>query len=300
MHQTLNNHRILGLARFVSRRLPRTAAYWLGRAVASIFHAFDQRGRNAVISNCHRILLFNGAENPEAEAKKMAGEVFRKFGQYLADFFRYERVMRNELPELVRIEGQKHLEDAMAMGRGVIMVTAHLGNWELGGAIIAALGYPLTSVAFPERVGKTNELFQQQRMRRGMRVLTFGSAAKGALAALARGEIVAMLADRDFTMHRDTLPFFGAPARLPTAPGRISMRTGAPILPAFILRGADNRFDLCFQPPLHPNKNDDPIRAHKFIRDAIQGAISRDPTQWFVFNDFWASGAGKNEQTAAR
>jgi KDO2-lipid IV(A) lauroyltransferase len=288
--QGVNNYRVLGLARFVSRHLPRSGAYWLGRRIAGVFHALDRRGRRAVIANCRQILVFKGAADPDAAATRMAREVFRKFGQYLADFFRYERLTREDFAGLIQLEGLAHLEAAFAARRGVILITAHLGNWELGGAVISALGYPLTAVAFPERVGKTNDLFQQQRRRRGMRVLTFGAAARGSLAALQRGEIVAMLADRDFTQHRDAIPFFGKPARLPTAPVRISRHTGAPILPGFILRRPDNCFHVRFHPPLWPDRDTDGSAARAAIRDALQEEIGRDPTQWFVFEDFWAKG----------
>lgn len=296
MPQGLNNYRLFELARFVSRCLPQKAAYWLGRRVAGIFHFFDHRGRDAVRANCRQILKFQGATDIDANAAIMAKEVFLKFGQYLADFFRYERITRADIAAKMDITGLPHLEAAFAAKRGVILVTAHLGNWELGGAVISALGYPLTAVAFPERVGKTNELFQQQRQRRGMRVLTFGSAARGALAALKRGEIVAMLADRDFTQHRDTTTFFGEPARLPTAPIRISKKTNAPILPGFVICKPDNRFSVCFYPPLWPDQTTD-AAAHESIRDILQTEISRHPTQWFVFENFWPSGTA-NATTA--
>lgn len=289
--QGVNNYCILGLARVVSRRITRSRAYWLARRFAGIFHALDHRGRRAVVTNCRRILTFQGAAHPDAEAARMAREVFQMFGLHLADFFRFEHITRNDLEPLIVYEGLTHLETAFAAHRGVILITAHLGNWELGGAVISALGYPLTAVAFPERVGKTNELFQQQRRRRGIRVLTFGSAARGSLDALSRGEIVGMLADRDFTRHQETIPFFGEPARLPTAPVRISLRTGAPILPGFVIRRPDNRFTVRFHPPLWPDPASDPTATRASIRDALQTEIGRHPTQWFVFHDFWAKGS---------
>ncbi len=220
----------------------------------------------------------------------MAKKVFLNFGLYLADFFRYESLTSADIAELINIDGLAHLENAYSAGRGVILITAHLGNWELGGAVITAMGYPLTAVAFPERVGKTNELFQKQRRRRGMQILTFGEAARGALAALKRGEMVAMLADRDFTNHRDMIDFFGRPARLPAAPARISAKTGAPILPGFILRQSDNRFTMRFHPPLWPESRRDNLAVRTAIRDILQAEVSADPTQWFVFEDFWNTG----------
>ena len=121
---------------------------------------------------------------------------------------------------------------------------------------------------------------------RGLKVIPLGSAAIGTLKALKKGEFVALLADRDYSQHRDHFKFFGKQARFPRGPAMLCVRTGAVILPGFLLRLPDDTYLLRMYKP---------IRAVTDSTSDIQGQLCRilekeigaNPTQWYMFDEFW-------------
>lgn len=284
----MSDYMIYQAARFLSRALPLHNAYALGRCISDLCYLFDHRGRRCVISNIRHILDHQGRNPGEAELERMARENFRNFGRYIVDFFHYDRMTSGDVERLAEIENPEALRQAHGAGRGVLLASAHLGNWELGGAILHALGYPITAVAYPQRTRKTHELFQSQRRRRGINILTFGEAARGVLRALKRGDLIGVLSDRDYTLNQNPVTFFGAPARLPSSPARISMRTGAPIVPTFLIRREDNRFLLRFHNPLFPEhfQSQDDLRMR--LAAILESELRLNPCQWYIFDDFWA------------
>jgi len=187
----------------------------------------------------------------------------------------------------VSLEHIEYLEQAEALGRGIIFITAHLGNWELGGAILAAKGRRIHAVFLPQRTNKVNELFQKHRSQRGLQCIPLGHAARGVMEALKHNECVAMLADRDFTAHHFPILFFGKPAHLSSGPARIAVKTQAPLVPTFLLRQPDDTFLLRLYPPIVPNPQTTVAELQERIRDLLETEIGRNPLQWFMFDDFW-------------
>lgn len=275
-------------AQLISRGLPRRFAYWLGLRIADRFFARDQKGRRAVMSNLSQILEAQGTHASEESLKQMARKNFQFFGKFLVDFFKFSRFHLKDVQRLVNLEHLEYLEEAERLGRGVVMITAHLGNWELGAAVISSLGRRLSAVYFPQRASKINELFEKHRSQRGIRLIPFGHAARGVLQALKNKEHVAMLADRDYTTHQDEpILFFGRPARLPSGPARIAVKTGCPVVPTFLVRQEDDTFRLRFHPPIVPTPEMSVQQMRLRIRDALESEIARNPLQWFMFDDFW-------------
>lgn len=278
------------VAQFLGRALPLPKAYAVGRCISDFCYLFDRHGRSCVISNLRHILNHQGKKTDQAELNRLARENFRNFGRYIVDFFHYDRMTTEDVNRLAEIENPEALRHAHEAGRGVLLASAHLGNWELGGAILTALGYKITAVAYPQRTRKTHELFQAQRRRRGVNVLTFGEAARGVLRALKRRDLIGVLADRDYTLNHDPVNFFGAPARLPSSPARISSRTGAPILPTFLIRRPDNRFLLRFHDPLFPEQFQSQDELRMRLTVILESEVAQNPSQWYIFDDFWGWG----------
>ena len=274
------------LAAMLSRHLPRRFVYWVGLRVADLYYWRRTADRRAVMSNLSRILAARGI-TPAAEALPgLARKTFQNFGKYLVDFFRFAHLTDEEVRRLVSLEHLDYLQ-AAARGRGVLLVTAHLGNWELGGAVLAALGYRLNAVVLPQRVARLNRLFTHQRESRGIHLLPLGHAVFAIEHSLQRGEMVALLGDRNFTHQTERYPFFGAPAPLPRGPAWLALRTGAPLVPVFLVRQEDDTFLLRCHPPIYPDTlgSEDAIRS-RWI-SVLEQEIAAAPCQWFVFEDFW-------------
>ncbi|MBI2441721.1 MAG: lysophospholipid acyltransferase family protein [Lentisphaerae bacterium] len=274
-------------AQVVSRSLPRRFAYWVGLRTADHFYAGDHSGRQAVMANFRQILTQQGVAASEETLAQMARKNFQYFGKYLVDFFKFARFTPAGIQRLVSMEHFERLEQAEALGRGIILISAHLGNWELAAAILAAMGRQIHAVFLPQRVNKINELFQKHRSQRGIQCIPLGRAARGVMEALRRNECVAMLADRDFTAHQYPIPFFGKSARLSSGPARMAVRTQAPLMPTFLLRQPDDTFLLRFYPAIVPDRQTTAVALQERIRDVLEQEIGRNPLQWFMFDDFW-------------
>jgi KDO2-lipid IV(A) lauroyltransferase len=275
------------LAAVLSRRLPRRFGYWCGLRIADFYYWRRTAERTAVISNLRRIYAARGITLAETALPGLARKTFQHFGKYLVDFFRFARLTEAELRQYVTLENVEALRAAAARGKGVLVVTAHLGNWEVGGAVIAALGYRLNAVALPQPSRRLDRLFNQQRASRGIRVLPLGRAALGIVRCLQRGELVALLGDRNFDHHPGRYQFFGAPAPLPRGPAWLAMRTGAPLVPTFLLRQEDDTFLLRCHPPIYPDVAGSETAVRTAWLAALEKEIASAPWQWFIFKDFW-------------
>ena len=274
------------LAEAVSRAIPRPFAYWLSLRIADAYFFCDRRGREAVMDNLRHVLTFGGAAVSERELRLAARRTFQHFGKYLVEFFTFARLTPEQIRELVAVEHREYLEKAVAAGRGVIVVTAHLGNWELGGAVMAGLGYPLNVVTLQQTSAKLNEFFQHHRQRRGMAIIPLGHAVPQLIRALRRKECVALLADRDYSQRTDFSPLFGAAACLPRGPVWLAEKTGALVLPGFMLRKENDTFELRFHPPIDPTGlSAEQIRSA--IGAVLEDSVARNPHQWFMFERVW-------------
>ena len=280
-------------ASWLSRTLPSACAYWLGVRVADLFYWRDQEGRCAVLQNLRRIHEAQGRSITDRALQSMARATYRCFGKYLVDFFRLGDVSDVFRGAEVCIEHEDYLADCVARGRGVILVTGHFGNWELGGAVLAARGHEVHAVVLPYRSEKVERLFNHYRERRGIHTVPFGHAARDLVRYLQEGKMVALLADRDFSAHQHEATFFNRVTSMPRGPAWLAMKTGAPVLPAFMIRQPDDSFLLRFHAPLFPEA----LKTEDRIRDRICAGLEREigeqPHQWFIFEDFWDNENGR-------
>lgn len=277
------------IASYLARFLPEKLAYWVGLRVADQFFRRNHKGREAMAENFRKIFTWRGLVPAEKTIGGHVRKTFQHFGKYLVDFFRFSRLSDEEVKQIISFEHKDYLEQAHAHGKGVLLVTAHFGNWELGSAVIAALGYKVNAVYLPQRMQKLNALFDAQRQKRGVNLIPLGNSALSVMRCLKRGEFLGLLADRDFSDRDDRVPFFGHPARIPLGPAVMSFRTGAPVLPTFIVRQVDDTFLLRLHAPLYPEQFDSPEAIREKICRILEKEIGEQPYQWFIFDDFWGN-----------
>ncbi len=275
------------LAGWVSRTIPRHFAYWLSLRLADLYFFFDRRAREAVMANLRQVMAFKGRHPTEQELRLTTRTTFQFFGKYLVDYFRFSRLAEDDIRRLVTIENVEFIEQARQDGKGVILVTAHLGNWELGGAAMAGMGYPLNVVTMHQPSAKLNDFFQKHRRRRGMNVVPHGHAVKQLLLALRRNEFIALLADRDYSRRNDFASLCGAQACLPRGAAWLAEKTGAVILPGFMLRKEDDTFLLKLYPPVRFGDGMTQDELQRKICETLEDAIGGYPHQWFMFERVW-------------
>jgi len=257
---------ILGywLAGGLVRWLPAPLIDRIGIAAARFTFALRPPARRALEANLARLL---GAGSV-ARVPGVARESFEHFALSFADFLRLEGSDPGLERDLV-VHGREHLTAARASGRGVILVSAHLGSWERGAAWIAANGPRLHVVARPHGSPWVERFFQRRRGAWGVRRLPGRPLWREAARALRRHEWVALMADRDAPGTRGSACAWAA---------ALSRRTGALVLPAIMVRLPDRRYATFIEPPLAP----DQVRSFA-LRDTLRRYLVRYPGQWFAF-----------------
>ncbi len=274
------------MGQWCAATLPRGCAYRLAERLADGYRWFVPREARIVQENLRPIL----GDDP-ARLRAAAREVFREFGRYLTDFLSPQHIDRAYVAAHIEVTGLEHVEAALADGRGAIALTAHVGHWELCGRITQALGYAVSAVALPHQDPRVNAFFDEQRTRHGMQVIPMGRAGVACLRVLRQRRLLALLADRDYSHHAAvSTAFFGRPTWIPRGPAVLSVRTGRPVVPVFLLRVAGDRFRLVFEPPIYPSSGADEARIVQLTRQYVailERHIRAHPTQWFMFQPFW-------------
>jgi len=279
----------LKLAKFMGRVFPRRIGYGIARRIADLYVLLDRRGRECVITNLQQIHQHAGVILSPRSSRALARETFLNFAKYLVDFFHFMDIDPARLNRLIEpTDLWNTLDTLRARGKGVIILSAHMGNWELGVAWVAARGYPVHAVALQHPDPKVNSLYWRQRTARGLSVIPMGRAARGCLTALRHNEIIALVGDRDFSASATTFEFFGKPARLPDGPAKLALATGAPILPTFMVRVAGERFRYVIGDPIFVNPAKDTVEmVMRRIAHALEQVISQHSEQWFLFHNPW-------------
>lgn len=272
---------------FLVRRLPRKGAYWLGLRICDMMFFLNRRARRTVRDHIRIIFDHQDILPSRRILDGHTRKTFQAFGKYLADFIRFKHLTPEGVRENVSIQGLKHLEAIRNSDQGAILLTAHYGNWELGGAIIAAMDIPINAVVRPVASPSLERIFSMFRRQRGLKVIPLAHAGVGILKALKRGEVVALVGDRDFTGNGRPWTFFGRDVSLPRGAAWFSHRTGIPVTMGFVTRAPDDTFILRIHPPIDPVAagSEDAIQAQ--IVTIMEETIARDPCQWFIFDPFW-------------
>ena len=188
----------------------------------------------------------------------------------------------------------------LARGRGAVVVVAHLGNWDAGGAWAAASGRPVATVAEVLRPRRLFDLFCEQRSRLGMTVYPAERGVSAKLVQAAeRGLLVALLGDRDLDGRGVETEFFGAKATFPTGPASIALRAGAPILLAGVygVRLPDGKrgWEAEIAEPIEVPSERGPGAVTELTRRiarGLEGYVARRPEEWHVFQPFWVEDRG--------
>lgn len=189
------------------------------------------------------------------------------------------------------VRGFEHVEAGLAAGKGIVLVSGHQGNWELGGAYLAARGVPMDAVFFPPANPAFHRYLTEARERIGMRVVTVAESARVVPRALRDGRAVALMADQAlFNISAAPVVFFGRPAFAPRGPAVFALRAGAPVLHCTILRRPDGYFSFDIEPipyDITGDKDGDVDRLVQAITARIEASVRREPAQYFWHHKRW-------------
>ena len=252
-----------------------------------------------IVNRRHRkVALDNlGTAYPElddAAHKQMGRACFESFGMLLTDFLCSTKLERDEYLQRFEVEGLQHLEAAEAVGKGVILLTGHLGNWEGLAQYLALSGRSVSFVARPLDNPYMEEDFRYLRERFGNHSIPKRKAARGSLKVLRGGGTVGILMDqRVHPREGKAYPFFGKPAYTTTMPARLSLKTGAP---AVLIFGIPNdnwrRCRIVVHPPIVPDPGIESSEAAvdrltaRYL-EIIEQTIRDQPHLWLWMHRKW-------------
>jgi KDO2-lipid IV(A) lauroyltransferase len=277
------NYPLYKIGQCIAWSFPLKWAYKISVFCSDVHFVFADKDRAEVFANLKAIF-------PEKSRKELLNiriQIFRNFAKYLVDFFRFKEVDMEYIRRRIKIENIHYFDDALKKGKGVVALSAHIGNWELGGIVLASLGYPISGVALPHKSKRVNDFFNSQRERKGMKVISFGKAARTCLRLLEANKIVALVGDKDFTKESGVVTnFFGKPSYMPKGPAAFAIKNGSVIIPTFVLRNPDDTFTIKINKPIDCRSGNIEEITSKCTEE-IEKLVKDHPEQWYMFKKFW-------------
>lgn len=234
-------------------------------------------------------------DRDEAWHRRVARESYEHLGREGMMLLRLSRLGREDVLAATDVEGLDGLRAAVDEGRGAVLVTGHLGNWEIGGASVAARGLPLDVVAQPQANRYFDRLINRARERLGMTVIRRGGATRATLRSLRRGRVVALVADQDARSRGVFVPFFGRPASTYRGPAVLALRTGAPVFMGTATRRPDGGYSVVIRAVPIPAAADVEEQADRLtaaLAAALEAAVREDPGQYLWHHRRWKSEPG--------
>lgn len=287
----------VGGLRLASRAV-RSAPYPVGalasRSLSRAAIPFSVPQRTIAERNLRRVL---GPEASDRQIRRGVREVFDSYGRYWFDTLRLPLLSVEEVDEGFTIEGLQHLMAPLHHGVGPILALPHVGGWEWAGRWLSAVkGWNVTAVAEQLEPPELHEWFLGLREELGMRIIPLGpSAGPESAAALAAGDVMCLLCDRDISGTGVEVEFFGERTTLPGGPAVMALRTGSPLLPtAVYFRG--RRCHGVVMPPLDTSRRgrlrEDVERVTQDLAGALERLIRVAPEQWHLLQPNWPSDRG--------
>jgi KDO2-lipid IV(A) lauroyltransferase len=269
----------------VGRMSPERAERF-GRQVGRVAFALGIRRR---VCRDNLTLAFGGA-HPARELDRLARAAYEHLGTSFTEFMRLPRITPAELRAAFELQGEEHLRAALALGRGAIIASGHLGNWEWIGAALAARGYPVTFVVQPLRNARVDALVQGIRRGAGIDVITRGMALRRVRDALDANRLVFFMCDQDARRRGTFVPFFGVPASTPKGAAQFALRTPVPFLPGFGRRLSGGRHRGIIHAPLVSSARDEETAVREILaafNHHLESAIRDAPEQYWWAHRRW-------------
>lgn len=290
---------LLRSATWLAHRVPDRPRRVIGGFLCEVVYWCWPEKRRHTINNMAHVL---GCSASDRRARRLARQSWGNYGRYLGDFFNFPNVtgpqMLEHLVDVSPAEGgwMQIAKEGLARGKGVIVATAHFGNWDVAGAMVASR-FPLAAIAETFADPRVNTLVQGQRAEKGIRVIPMeGAGARKVLQALKNNEAVAIVMDRPMTA-KDGVPvtFFGSTTYVPGGVAALALKVGATIMPGFAwyseaMPGAfyGKAFRSIVAEPV-PGKSTEERVAEltQQVYSAFEEIVREVPTQWYMFRPFW-------------
>ncbi len=268
----------------LARVIPRLLTYRVGELAAYISYHLCSKARESVKVNLKRVF-------PNASSRHLqilTRRTFLNYSRYLIDYSTFSNIDRDRImKEITRVEGTDRLYEALSRGNGVILMTAHLGNWELGGLFFGSRDdIKINVITFRDGIAQIDEIKERYRKLYNVNTIVLDDgpfAAIEILNALGRNEIVAMLVDRGGEGGVE-VPFFDKYMNFPSGPLLLAAQSGAPIMPGFVVKEKSGYMAKVEESIYVKGRTAEEMEsAARKTMEVFEDYIRRYPDQWYNF-----------------
>jgi Kdo2-lipid IVA lauroyltransferase/acyltransferase len=265
--------------------LPLGIARGIGAALGHLAWHVARRERRIALKNIRQAF----PEWSEGRRREVIRGMFRHLGLSLFEILWLPNLDAETLPRTTIVEGLDGLLPHIDAGKGVVVFTAHCGNWEWLASVVGMAGRPLSVLQRERNEAELNQFITDLRKRFGVKTIDRGStgSARELMRIIRRGGILGFLIDQNIRTESVKVPFFGTPALTPIGPAKLAIRTGALVTCGFIERRADGVQVIRLQEPREISREDDPIELTARMTREIEEQIRRVPEQWVWFHERW-------------
>ncbi len=259
----------------------------LGRLLGRLYYRIAARQRDRAVDQIKRGL---GLTQPEAE--RIIGSLFVKLGQTFLEVMYLPVFRPAAISRYIEIENRHYLDEALAQGKGVAVLSAHMGNWEWLGAGLSMYGFPVASIVKSQPNDQHNRIINEYRQLVGIEMFTRGTTDLVAAAkALKNGRVLGFFSDQDAGKNGVFIEFLGKMASTPVGLAVFARRLAVPVVPAFIVRRPEGGHRIIVKPPLSFTfSGDDAADDYNFTVQAtrlIEDMIRQYPDEWLWFQKRW-------------
>lgn len=288
-HNLLNKAYIYRVSLWMAHVLPLFFMKWLARNIAFISYFFYKDARINVENNLAHVF------SDYDRVKTTGREIFVNYGSYLADWAKVITMGSKEVfARFSAIEGREEFNNAYKKGKGIILLAAHLGNWELGGFFFGHTGIPINIVTAKDEVRAIANIRESVRNLHNVRTITIDDDPFffiDIINALKRNEIVAMLVDRYERKNGVLIDFFGEPAYFPPGPVLLARSTDCAVLPAFTVMEKEGNYKTAVGSVIDmefstDREKDIYVNLSKIVK-VFEQYIRKYPNQWYNFSPIW-------------
>ncbi len=270
--------------------LPEGFVLWCGKRLGSIFFHLDWEHRKVALENLH---LAFGKEKSEEELLAIARRAFQNLGMMAVEFFRIPKMDVEAFKKRVAIEGLEEALRLLGRGKGVLLLLAHFGNWEMMGIMSKLIGNTIMVIAKPMKKNeRMDQYITEIRNAAGLEVISSIKASRIVIRALSQNRVVGILIDQRAKRSEGIwADFFGKKAPTTPALAVFAMKTEAPVVPVFMVRNGVGRHRLIIQKPLELVRTGDikkDVETNtQLFNQTLESMIREYPDQWFWVHRRW-------------
>jgi Kdo2-lipid IVA lauroyltransferase/acyltransferase len=277
------------VCRFIIRKLPAWLCYFLANVAGNILYLFWSRARRNIKENVATVL---GSDAEPAVVRRIARQCMRNFCKYVVDFFRFSSSQTDIENGKITIHGLENLDMALKEGKGAILVSFHMGNFDVGAKLISEQGYSLNVVADTQKIRQLDRFVRKWRAKSGVRLVAKEEVSK-MVEVLRRNKLLALLIDCPEHDKGIEVKFGNKSAKLPAGAAILALRTKAKVIPCGLVRSSNNTFMLFINEHINFQSTGNLAKDIKELTQQIVSTLEETarqfPDQWYMFSPLLVS-----------